>query len=141
MKKILRLFDGRKLQPREICLDAYNINQTKLKNSGTSTTFSRTLLESLPERQATTSSLKRSHKGFGPRWQDWRHLANIIQEVVAIRLSQLLVVRTIHRVEIDAITSRIDLLPGEMSFERQKINKPLGEVIAHQFDMEICSNR
>lgn len=104
-------------------------------------TCSRIQLESSPERQDTISSSRRSHKGFGPRWQDWKHLADIIQEVVAIRLLQLPIDRTYHHEGIDATVSRIDLLLGEMSFERLMINKPLGEVIAHHSDMGICNSR
>ncbi|MGL6081382.1 MAG: hypothetical protein ACRC4N_02600, partial [Gammaproteobacteria bacterium] len=82
----------------------------------------------------------RSHKGFGLRWKSWKHLAGIIQEIVAIRLLQLPVDRSYHHKGIDATVSRIDLLLKEISFERLMINKPLGEVIAHHTDMGICSN-
>ena len=137
--------DREESQPREICLGEFTISRRKLKNSSTSMTFSKTYLENSLERPATTSSPKRSHKGFEARWPDSSILTGIIPKVIAVQLHQLPVVRTTHHMEIGATTGYViplTLTPvGEEFLECLMINKLPGEVIVHHSYPEICSSR
>ena len=127
--------DREESQPSEIYLGKFAISRRTLKNSSASMIFSRTHLENLLERPATTSSPKRSHKGFEARWLNSSILANNNPKVVAVRLRLLPVVRTTHLMGIAVATSHdilliFTLVEGEF-FERLTISKLPGEVIVH----------